>query len=682
MDPKTCVNHLFVLELSPGCCDFFSISKAVAMDMMPKYLLPAGLDRVVYVRQQGARDQDVSGTGDLGTGDKGTGDQGTGDKGTVDKGDFLFFHFDMSWHEIITMFDNHYEHNKRVLEDLRPGDRVEIRKCLYSHWAIYYGDGKIVHLVGEDDDDQIDTRFHLKHKFTISGKTFNKAKVCIDDFWDVVGEHKAFINNYDDKFSPMETSKILERANKSIGRVGYNVLYSNCEHFATWCRYDVRESSQVNMFINLSVGIFVMILVNVFQRKHQGEIAHVTIAITRFLLEIDFRLVVVLPYIMASVYLKKSYMTGIPNDQISQRKIKTMVQRMVTLTKATILITAVGLEIDSRMVLLYVMVSECLVLSVEIYIPNTLVQRMFKSLTKKLQRLYNRQFHFVNKLAEPARLNKLLLQLFPIDQIENFDEQAYEPFYFKDNLKNIQSTTSQSKPEIVDHENIQSETIQLPIIDLHKHLIDCMKNPGHRQFIPVDRFTLNHLPEGHHDIDLYALIKVTADLTVRVDVKMTSPHRIEFWPNTKVSYPFYNMKCKTNLRCGSGMVSGRVYKFTDGYRQYGDKHRKNYTTCWCKKCQNSDTASHVWWEFHVVTAPYIVFDDIEASHTSLKLFYERENRPVVIVDQVSVVDVNIERDMCKLSCVTCDKNLGDKLNMLWEYYEDISRRVFYKYVES
>ncbi|KAH9487602.1 Phospholipase A and acyltransferase 3 [Bulinus truncatus] len=159
----------------------------------------------------------------------------------------------------ITMSDTHpqkwYHHNKRVFDDLKPGDRVQIKKTLYSHWAISIGDGEIAHLVGADDDDQIDTPFHPKHKFTISGKTFNKAKVCIDDFWDVVGEHKAFINNCDDKLSPMETSRILERADDSIGLVGYNVIYSNCEHFATWCRYDVCESSQVNRFVPVAICV-------------------------------------------------------------------------------------------------------------------------------------------------------------------------------------------------------------------------------------------------------------------------------------------------------------------------------------------------------------------------------------------------------------------------------------------
>ncbi|KAH9508825.1 hypothetical protein Btru_050148 [Bulinus truncatus] len=231
-----------------------------------------------------------------------------------------------------------------------------------------------------------------------------------------------------------------------------------------------------------------------------------------------------------------------------------------------------------------------------------------------------------------------------------------------------------------DHETQVSEVGE---VDLHKHYIDCENNPGHRLFIPVDRFTLNHLPEGHRDNDLYELIKVTADLTVRVLAKMTSPHRPEFWPGTKVSYPSYSMRGKIKIKKGSGMVCGIVEKFTDGVRDIdGGKHRKYYTTCWCKQCKHSYTASHVWWEFDVHTATHVVFDNIEASHTSCRLFFDRKGSPLVKVDQVSVVNVNIKRDVCELKCVTCDKNLADKLNKLWRNYCDVWSKVRDKYRKS
>ncbi len=39
---------------------------------------------------------------------------------------------------------------------------------------------------------------------------------------------------------------IVQSAMSKIGVVGYNIVYSNCEHFATWCRYGISMSQQVN----------------------------------------------------------------------------------------------------------------------------------------------------------------------------------------------------------------------------------------------------------------------------------------------------------------------------------------------------------------------------------------------------------------------------------------------------
>ncbi|KAK6975840.1 hypothetical protein BgiMline_022225, partial [Biomphalaria glabrata] len=217
--------------------------------------------------------------------------------------------------------------------------------------------------------------------------------------------------------------------------------------------------------------------------------------------------------------------------------------------------------------------------------------------------------------------------------------------------------------------------------DLHKYLVGCKKNPGHKQFIPVDEFTLKHLPEGHHDKDLYDFIKVTAELTVRVDVKMSSPHRPEFWPQTTQPYPFYNMSGKRNLRTGSGSM-WRVNKFQDGDCTDKDYEFTDYSECWCRKCQDSDSPSNVWWEFDVYSAAHVVFDDIEASYTILRLFYDKYDSPLVSVDKVSVVDVSIHYDVSQLKCVTCDKSIGNKLMSIVKHYRNVWHKIENKYITA
>lgn len=50
-------------------------------------------------------------------------------------------------------------------------------------------------------------------------------------------------------FRPFPAQIILDRARSSLGKQGYNILYSNCEHFATDCRYGEANCRQVRRLI-------------------------------------------------------------------------------------------------------------------------------------------------------------------------------------------------------------------------------------------------------------------------------------------------------------------------------------------------------------------------------------------------------------------------------------------------
>jgi hypothetical protein len=80
--------------------------------------------------------------------------------------------------------------------------------------------------------------------------------------------------------------------------------------------------------------------------------------------------------------------------------------------------------------------------------------------------------------------------------------------------------------------------------ELHQHQTNCKKNPGHEEFVPVNKFSLEHFPPGYHDNDLYDFIKIVADLTVRIAVNITSLDRPELIPGTKDPYPCYNIRSK------------------------------------------------------------------------------------------------------------------------------------------
>ncbi|KAI8750725.1 STE20 serine/threonine-protein kinase isoform X2, partial [Biomphalaria glabrata] len=183
---------------------------------------------------------------------------------------------------------------------------------------------------------------------------------------------------------------------------------------------------------------------------------------------------------------------------------------------------------------------------------------------------------------------------------------------------------------------------------LHGYLDECLRHPGHLDFIPVDTLGLEHLPEDIRDKDLYDLIKAVADLTVRVNVTMTSPLRPMFWSDTKTPYSLYNMRGSQELRTGNGMVQNVVKILAE--------------TCPCQKCQLSGDPKPNYWSVGVGTVVSLVYDNIEASHTTCRFFYDTEySSEIVLKVEDKNVYKSVENDLSFFYCSTCDETLVDKL---------------------
>ncbi|GFO21166.1 hras-like suppressor 3 [Plakobranchus ocellatus] len=133
-------------------------------------------------------------------------------------------------------------HNQRVLSELDRGDLVEFSRGPYSHWGVYYGNDMIVHLTSVHSEDMKGVSANL---CCTGGSDFYIAEVRYDNFWDVVGNFRAKKNNkLDEKYTPFSGSEIINRANSKLGPLRYDLIFSNCEHFAKWCRYGISESDQ------------------------------------------------------------------------------------------------------------------------------------------------------------------------------------------------------------------------------------------------------------------------------------------------------------------------------------------------------------------------------------------------------------------------------------------------------
>ncbi|XP_056625864.1 retinoic acid receptor responder 3-like isoform X2 [Triplophysa dalaica] len=104
-------------------------------------------------------------------------------------------------------------------EKPQPGDLIEIFRSGYQHWAIYVGNGFVVHLAPP-------TEHANAGACSMISVTCDRATVKKEEIWNVVGSDKG-----------------------------------NCEHFVTELRYGKPESRQVRKAMEIGVGVGVAAIV-------------------------------------------------------------------------------------------------------------------------------------------------------------------------------------------------------------------------------------------------------------------------------------------------------------------------------------------------------------------------------------------------------------------------------------
>ncbi|XP_045543858.1 phospholipase A and acyltransferase 4 [Salmo salar] len=127
------------------------------------------------------------------------------------------------------------------------GDMIEINRGQYKHWALYIGNGEVIHLVTPDGP----SRVVFCSVSSSSGSLSCKGTVTIEKLKDVAAGNTYKINNYlDDEYKPRPTDVIMGEVDKMRGRtIKYGLLGNNCEHFVTFLRYGKSESKQADDFM-------------------------------------------------------------------------------------------------------------------------------------------------------------------------------------------------------------------------------------------------------------------------------------------------------------------------------------------------------------------------------------------------------------------------------------------------
>uniref|UniRef100_A0A8C5UQS6 LRAT domain-containing protein n=1 Tax=Malurus cyaneus samueli TaxID=2593467 RepID=A0A8C5UQS6_9PASS len=122
-----------------------------------------------------------------------------------------------------------------------PGDLIEIKGQGYQHWALYVGDGYVIHVTAADGKGppRSDTTETILTGMAKVKKELLEDHVAKKDEWCVNNKHDWYR-------PPFPLEDIIERAESWIDKeVPYDELGSNCERFMTTLRYGEGISDQV-----------------------------------------------------------------------------------------------------------------------------------------------------------------------------------------------------------------------------------------------------------------------------------------------------------------------------------------------------------------------------------------------------------------------------------------------------
>lgn len=116
----------------------------------------------------------------------------------------------------------------KVERQAHPGDRIQLYRGVYEYWAVYYGDGKVIHR----------TRNGAPKNFDTYARSSDKAIIDMGRLKKIAANCRMRINNVKDHlFTPRPTDEIVKMARNSVGDIVYGIYENNCEYFANECRY-------------------------------------------------------------------------------------------------------------------------------------------------------------------------------------------------------------------------------------------------------------------------------------------------------------------------------------------------------------------------------------------------------------------------------------------------------------
>ncbi|XP_074085194.1 lecithin retinol acyltransferase isoform X2 [Macrotis lagotis] len=134
------------------------------------------------------------------------------------------------------------------------GDVLEVPRTHLTHYGIYLGDNQVAHLMPDIllalTDDKLLTQRVVSNKRLILGVIGKVASIRVDTVEDFAYGANILVNHLDQSLQKkaLGNEEVARRAEKLLGLTSYSLLWNNCEHFVTYCRYGAPVSPQADKF--------------------------------------------------------------------------------------------------------------------------------------------------------------------------------------------------------------------------------------------------------------------------------------------------------------------------------------------------------------------------------------------------------------------------------------------------
>ncbi|NWH34572.1 LRAT acyltransferase, partial [Chloropsis hardwickii] len=123
------------------------------------------------------------------------------------------------------------------------GDLLEVPRTLFIHFGIYLGENRVAHLMPDIlpsiSGDRRQIQQVVTNKRLILGVLARTASIRVDTVEDFAYGGSILVNHMDRLFEDqvLGSEEAARRAEKLVGTTAYSLLWNNCEHFVTYCRY-------------------------------------------------------------------------------------------------------------------------------------------------------------------------------------------------------------------------------------------------------------------------------------------------------------------------------------------------------------------------------------------------------------------------------------------------------------